>query len=103
MGRPVELVDRKMKVWLDDLREPPGEDWVHVRTVTEAQIVLRSKKVEDLSLDHDLGNQPDGDAIKLVLWMAEEDVWPKNRPTIHSRNPVGRENMNAVIERYGPY
>lgn len=36
----------------------------------------------------------------LCLWMAENDRWPENKPTIHSANPVGRVNMQAVIDRY---
>jgi ABC-type uncharacterized transport system fused permease/ATPase subunit len=43
-----------MKVWLDDLREAP-QGWVHVRSPEEAIALLRSGKVEELSLDHDLG------------------------------------------------
>jgi len=39
----------------------------------------------------------------LVKWMAENEVWPKNKPTVHSDNPVGRKNMLGVIDRYGPY
>ena len=92
-----------MRVWLDDIRPAP-KDWVWCKTVTEAQIALRSGTVENLSLDHDLGAQPDGDGIKLVLWLCEDGRhWPKNKPTVHSRNPVGAENMMALIERYGPY
>jgi len=92
-----------MKIWLDDLRPAP-KGWLWCKSVTEAQIALRSGAVENLSLDHDLGNQDDGDGIKLVLWLCEaEKFWPRSRPTVHSRNPVGRENMLALIQRYGPY
>ena len=36
----------------------------------------------------------------LCKWMAENDIWPINKPTVHSANPVGRVNMQAVINRY---
>lgn len=36
----------------------------------------------------------------LVKWMAENDKWPVNKPKVHSANPVGRVNMQAVIDRY---
>jgi len=32
--------------------------------------------------------------------MAETETWPEHKPTVHSANPVGRENMLATIERY---
>lgn len=36
----------------------------------------------------------------LVVWCAENDIWSVNRPIVHSANPVGRVNMQAVIDRY---
>jgi hypothetical protein len=35
-----------------------------------------------------------------VKWMAQHDMWPINKPTVHSANPAGRINMIATIERY---
>ena len=87
-----------MRLWVDDLRPaPPG--WVHARTIEEAQGWLLTGQVEEASLDHDLGfEQPDGSA--LVRWMARTGRWPKNRPVVHSMNPVGRAYMVGVIDRY---
>lgn len=36
----------------------------------------------------------------LVKWMAQHDMWPTNKPTVHSANPAGRVNMQATIDRY---
>lgn len=36
----------------------------------------------------------------LVKWMAQHDMWPVNKPMVHSANPVGRVNMQAVIDRH---
>ncbi len=36
----------------------------------------------------------------LVKWMAKHDMWPTYKPTVHSANPVGRVNMQAVIDQY---
>lgn len=36
----------------------------------------------------------------LVKWMAKHDMWPVNKPMVHSANPVGRVNMQAVIDQY---
>ena len=100
-----------MKLWLDDLRDPRdhhASGWLWARTVGEAiQIVDAFDRSglpwEALSLDHDLGNDEGGDAIKFVHWMIENDIWPEYKPAVHSANPVGRINMLALIDRYGPY
>ena len=36
----------------------------------------------------------------LVKWMAENDMWPTNKPMVHSANPAGRVNMRSTIDRY---
>lgn len=114
-----------MKVWLDDLRtEPPG--WTRARTMGEAQDLLLTHIVEEMSLDHDLGTEPPCDACEedsqcqsapdecrcdchrqiaptgydLVKWMAQNDKWPRKKPKVHSQNPVGRANIQSVIDRY---
>jgi hypothetical protein len=65
-----------MRIWLDDLREPPDEGWVWVKTIEEATNLLANGQVESLSLDNDLGEGfPEG--RRLALWMAEHETWPK--------------------------
>ena len=115
-----------MNLYLDDCRPCP-EGWVCARTLEKAKELLQSGDVEDCSLDHDLGCCAHCEAARcvnssypayytgycsckchetgydLVKWMAENKVWPKNKPTVHSDNPPGRLNMLSVIERYGPY
>ena len=96
-----------MKIWLDDIRECP-DGWLHARSVNEAIGLVRHHTGhgwEAVSLDHDLGDfaYDGGDALKFVLWMAEHGIWPEDKPVVHSMNPVGRKNMEALIERYGPY
>lgn len=41
-----------------------------------------------------------GTGYDLVLWMAEYNHWPAEKPTVHSLNPVGRARMEGTIERY---
>ena len=48
-----------MKVFLDDERIPPG-DWVLVRWPEEAIDLLKTGKVSEISLDHDLGDDEHG-------------------------------------------
>jgi hypothetical protein len=91
-----------IRLWLDDVRLAP-EGWTHVRSVNEAIAILRERagEVAEMSLDHDLGDfaEDGGDGVRLVLWMAEHDVWPPV-VRVHSMNPVGRANMEALIRRY---
>lgn len=105
-----------IKVWLDDVRTPP-EGWVWVKTVKEAIQILSTGKVEEISLDHDLGDWETsyegaeaGDlrqgarektGYDVVLWMAEHNAWPEI-VRVHSQNPVGREKMEKTIDHYAP-
>lgn len=96
-----------MKLWLDDVRKAPS-GWMWAKNVGQAMQIIQAfvdshLEWEAASFDHDLGNDPGGDAVKLVLWMAENDIWPEHRPAVHSMNPVGRDNLLALIHRYGPY
>lgn len=100
-----------MKLWLDDVRTPPDDTWTWVKTVDDAIAVLTTGVVTHASLDHDLGLINDGTAwhpladtgYDLVLWMADDGIWPTDSIVIHSANSVGATNMRAVVDRYGPY
>lgn len=92
-----------IKIWLDDIREAPN-GYIHVKSVNSAKrlislCIAQGYEVE-LDLDHDLGDYAydGGDAIYLVHWLAENEFYPTIR--LHTMNPVGRENMQAIIDRY---
>jgi hypothetical protein len=89
-----------MHLWVDDIRPAP-EGWTHARTCAEAQTHLATGTVERCSLDHDLG--PGQDGTDLVVWIVETGHWPRDRPAVHSANPVGAARMTGLIDRYGPY
>lgn len=89
-----------MKVFLDDCREtPPG--WVRTYTAPQTIALLETGLVDELSLDHDLG-ELDGTGYDVCLWL-EEAVYggfvPPKKIYIHSANPVGRAKMKVAIER----
>ena len=97
-----------MKIWVDDLREPPDNTWLWCKTSDEAMVFLvlsaRSSwcgtcRVDEISLDHDLGG--DDTTRPLVLFMAESGAWPE-KVHVHSANPVGREWLEGMIETYKP-
>ena len=93
-----------MKIWLDDIREVPN-GYIHVRSVNNAKFVI-NQCIErgygmELDLDHDLGDYAGdgGDAICLVRWLAENEIYPTVK--LHTMNPVGRENMRRIIQKNG--
>ena len=95
-----------MKLWLDDLRPVPY-GYEGARSVNEAkQLILEAEhngiEIEALDLDHDLGDYAydGGDGIKLLDWLAENELFYPVR--LHTKNPVGRENMMRLVERYWP-
>jgi hypothetical protein len=101
-----------MKLWIDDVRPAP-EGHVLVKSVNDAKALIESReqlaemtdfppfKVTLIDIDHDAGDyaKDGGDYIKLLDWLEETG---RNYPIrIHSMNPVGRENMRAIIQRNG--
>lgn len=113
------------RLWLDDIRTPPDDTWTWIKSVAQAKIALLEGQVENASLDHDLGlafglggvcwdcdegccdpntcehgcHQPAESGSDLVDWMEKNDCWPKNKPAVHSQNPVGRRYMQKVIDK----
>ena len=93
-----------MKIWVDDIRPvPPG--YAGAKSVNEAIALIedaesRGDNIELLDLDHDLGDyySDGGDAIRLLDWLAERETFYPVR--LHTANPVGRANMERMIERY---
>lgn len=105
------------KIWHDDIRRPPNEDWVWCRTNEQAQHFLKYWEVNEISLDHDLGldyldpdcdteswafagSSPKGTGLDLVEWMCIMKLVPE-KVTIHSWNPVGAQNMAARLNYFG--
>jgi hypothetical protein len=105
MFRDPEAID----LWLDDMRPAPW-GWYHATTYEEAATIYWDypNQIRYLALDHDLGQDKTGyDFVKLIV----ENVgygcgywgWPRERPYMLTSNPVGRDNMQQLIDRYGPY
>lgn len=108
-----------MNLYLDDVRQP-YVGWTLARTLDEAKAALASGEVEHASLDHDLGwcdqclmdtavhgyaevvgsCEHVGTGYDLVCWMEATGHWPKERPRVHSANPVGAARMRQVISRH---
>ena len=96
-----------VKIWLDDERKSPS-GFMHFHSVNEVIDFISTSGYTAfyLDLDHDLGEYASdgGDAIKLIYWLIENGYNENTNYTfkfnLHTMNPVGRENMKAMIERY---
>lgn len=89
-------------VYLDDEREAPS-GWHRCREVHEVVALVKGGEVRRLSLDYDLGTVPGGrrkSGLDLVVWMVENNRWPKEKPVVHSANPVGSEAMRYLIDKW---
>ena len=98
--------NRKIKIWVDDIRLIPtgyeGTKSVNETIALIEKIEAQGGVIELIDLDHDLGEYEGdgGDAIKILDYLAERG---KFYPiAIHTANPVGRANMQRMIERYWP-
>ena len=90
-----------MKLWIDDIREAP-EGYTWCKSVNEAKsFILHYKNVFLIDIDHDAGDYAKygGDYIKLLDWLEKNNYHIPIH--IHSMNPVGVQNMRAIIERNG--
>lgn len=91
-----------MRLFLDDVRcEPFG--WTKVDGYHDCIRCLQENKgqIEEISLDHDLGELKTG--YDVCLWLVENNFWDGiKKITFHSSNPVGVKNMTQLIDRYSP-
>lgn len=110
-----------MKIWVDDVRPAPDDyEYVWCRSVkktiefikwceTMYSMILdeynkdasEDYQIELIDIDHDAGDYRNkgGDYIKILDWLEETN---RNYPIrIHSKNPVGVENMRRIIRRNG--
>lgn len=89
-----------MKVYLDDERTPP-EGWTLVRWPQDAIELLMTGQVEELSLDHDLGDDERGTGYDVVLWIEEAVVtegFVPPRIKVHSANSSARIKMELGVQ-----
>ena len=98
-----------MRLWVDDVRPAPdGYAWA--RSVNEAEIAIlihTTYRLTDkiiIDLDHDAGDyaRDGGDYIKLLDWLEAKNIVNDTFTFhIHSMNPVGVQNMRAIIQKNG--
>jgi hypothetical protein len=98
-----------MRIYLDDLRNPPLFDSLTGEPVKWDQVVRNGRdmialvetgKISFISFDHDLGeNTPTGyDVAKRIEALAAAGKIKPIDYTIHSANPVGANNIDAAMK-----
>jgi hypothetical protein len=96
-------------LFIDDLRDPPGVEWVVARSSSEAISLLKERGCPArISFDHDLGG--DDTAMVVAKWLIDTDIDCSGRfiPdkfdfSVHSANPVGAANIQGLLDAYLSY
>lgn len=115
-----------LKLWVDDIRNPPDGSWTVARTINGAILALDLADFDEISLDHDISHQLEMGgvsrpypcretfravahyiAVKYVLantavqGQTERTNRWQPRIIIHSSNPVGADEMRAILDVEG--
>lgn len=91
-------------LYVDDIRQPNiirystySYKIIVSRNYDDAINILDMCKFNAIDLDHDLGEEKTGyDICKYII----ENNIKLDRVYIHTSNPVGRDNMKQLLERY---
>jgi hypothetical protein len=97
------------KLFLDDERDPPEgqHDWVIVRSFDQAVSLVESQGFPGfVSFDHDLGVGKTG--MDFARWLVDRDLERHDMPAVfnfvvHSQNPIGKGNIEGLLEDYLRY
>lgn len=92
-----------MKVFLDDERQTP-EGWTRTTSVEETIQILRTRQVEYLSLDNDLGSLDHRtEGYNVLNWLEEEvfndPSFPIPEIMVHSANASRAHSMRIAIQK----
>jgi len=92
-----------MKLFLDDERTaPPGPEWVTVRNASDAIFLLGNIYFEEVSLDHDLGNDGVGTGYDVIcaleILAQQEPFFVPPIIKIHTANPSARVKMELALQ-----
>lgn len=99
-----------MKIWLDDIRQPPDNSWTWAKNayLCAGLLLVNDWDVTEISFDHDLGYFQDENVLdvnntgyviaKLIERLAHEGLQKRLSWQIHSANPVGRRNIELAMK-----
>lgn len=91
------------RIYLDDIRLPKSSGWQIIRTASECIKFIKKNidSIDEISFDHDLGNDIDGTGYDVAKWIEKKCFNGKMKCpkwNIHSANPVGEKNIRAAME-----
>ncbi|MCK2000326.1 hypothetical protein MZM54_02845 [[Brevibacterium] frigoritolerans] len=96
----MKTIKQKINLYLDDKRDCP-EGFVLAKTMEEAIHYLETYEIHILSLDHDLGEDTEGNLLKtgyhLVKYFCQNGL-RADKIYIHTDNPPGREDMYQTLK-----
>ncbi len=110
IGDEEEPHTRSWNLWLDDVRSPVDFDpywerkeYVWATTPQQAKYYVQLWGSPSLmALDHDLGVSVSGETLttmEFLRWLSEQtDIVPSY--TIHTSNPVGREQISSFLKSW---
>ena len=89
-------------LWIDDKRPAP-EPFRHCRNYKEAIASINyfstcEGGIDFISFDHDLGGKKSG--YDIAKYLVENHI-PVQCYAVHSSNPVGRFNIEQLLDHYG--
>lgn len=105
-----------MKLWIDDTRPAPeGYTWCKSTLNALYTIYHAAEDIVEINLDHDAGDyfKEGGDFIEILKELerlchrpgAKGELWRSRCSyftfVLHSANPVGVQNMRAIIQANG--
>lgn len=89
----------RINLYVDDLRDCP-EGFLVARSYEEAINYLNDNEINILSLDHDLGEDKNGNLLPtgydVVKYICEHGLKVR-KIYLHTDNPVGRDNMYHTL------
>ena len=91
-------------LYVDDIRKPKiirystySYEIIVSRNYDDAINMLNMCRFNAIDLDHDLGEEKTG--YDICKYISENNI-KLDRVYIHTSNPVGRDNMKQLLERY---
>ena len=104
-------MDKKVLIWLDDIRDPLQDDWLNFSPIGRDVDVIWVKSYygftrwikkhglpDGICFDHDLGDNFTGYTLaKAIERYAYYGLISRIKWNIHSANPVGRNNIKLAM------
>lgn len=91
------------KLFLDDVRNPPDDTWIVVRSFDEFVAFFSNNPTPELiSFDHDLGEITSvgiSSGMDCAKWLVENQISGFDF-IVHSENPPGKKNIEGLLRNW---